>query len=240
MRKIEVAFSPVFYDVYEKPNESIVVVIDILRATTAICTAFKFGVKEIIPVAGIDEAKAYKEKGFLVGAERDGLKLPGFDFGNSPYHYMGSEITGKTIVLTTTNGTQAIEKAKNAFLVVIGAFTNITALCKWLSVQDKSVLLLCSGWKNRFNLEDSLFAGAVVDALTKLSTYDEVADSALSAKYLYSMAYQDPDRFLHHSSHRRRLARLNLKQDIKYSLTLDQTDIIPVLKDGKLVRLDSL
>ncbi|NUM50274.1 MAG: 2-phosphosulfolactate phosphatase [Flavobacteriales bacterium] len=237
MRKIEVGFSPVFFNVYDSPNDSIVVIIDVLRATTAICTAFKFGVKEIIPVATIEEALSYKQKGYLVGAERNGLKLDGFDFGNSPYHYMGSNIKDQTIVLTTTNGTQAIETAKNAYKVVIGAFTNLSALCNWLAKQDKSVLLLCSGWKNKLNLEDSLFAGAVVNEITKLSEYDEISDSALCAKYLYNMAKEDPDRFLHHSSHRRRLAKLNLKQDIKYSLTLDLTDIIPILIDNKLVKM---
>ena len=236
MSAIEVCFSPILYKSREC-KDSIVVVIDVLRATTAICTAFQNGVKEIIPVATVEEAELYKKKGFLVGAERNGLKLDGFDFGNSPYDYMGNHVKNKTIVLTTTNGTQAINISKDAFKVVIGAFTNISALCNWLLQQEKDILLLCSGWKNRFNMEDSLFAGAVVSRLTKEKNYETVTDSALCTKYLFELAKDKPYRLLANSSHRRRLAALNLKKDIRYSLTLDQTDIIPYLKDGKIVRM---
>lgn len=236
MSAIEVCFSPILYKSREC-KESIVVVIDILRATTAICTAFQNGVKEIIPVATVKEAEEYKKKGFLVGAERNGMKLDGFDFGNSPYDYIGNYLKNKTIVLTTTNGTQAINTSKDAYKVVIGAFTNITVLCHWLLQQEKNILLLCSGWKNRFNMEDSVFAGAVVSRLTKEKHYDKLADSALAARYLFESANDKPFRLLANSSHRRRLAELNLKKDIKYSLTLDQTDIIPYLQDGKIVRM---
>src|ERR1035437_1519640 len=148
--KIDACFSPYLYPVY-KDDDSIVVIIDVLRATSAICVAFENGAKKIIPVATVEEARKYKQKGFLVGAERDGLPLEGFDFGNSPFNYMGDHVKGKTIVLTTTNGTQAIEAAKHAHKVVIGSFLNIDALCSWLVSANKNILLLCSGWKNKFN-----------------------------------------------------------------------------------------
>lgn len=232
---IEVCFSPFLYPVYEKENQ-IVVVIDILRATSAMCTAFEFGVAKMIPVATLEEATAYKEKGFLVGAERNAIAVEGFDFGNSPYSYMTEKIKGQTVVISTTNGTQAIEAAKNAYMVVIGSFLNIDALCTWLTSQQKSVLLLCSGWKNKFNLEDTLYAGAVTEILSQQSVFG-LGDGALATKYLYQQAHQNPYKFLSKSSHKIRLSAMGLKEDIKYCLALNKTKIIPVLKDGVLVAM---
>src|SRR5690349_7115237 len=95
-QKIEVCFSPHDYSVYEGAD-TIVVIIDILRATTAICTAFEHGVEKIIPVASIKEATGYKAKGYLVAAERNAIQLSEFDFGNSPYHFMTDKIKGQTL-----------------------------------------------------------------------------------------------------------------------------------------------
>lgn len=231
--QIDVCFSPFLYPVYEK-EEQIVVVIDILRATSAICTAFQYGVDKMIPVATVEEAASYKKQGFLVGAERNAIAIEGFDFGNSPYSYMTDKIKGQTVVITTTNGTQAIEAAKNAYAVVIGSFLNITSLCNWLISENKSILLLCSGWKNKFNLEDTLFAGAVTEILSNHESF-KLLDGALATKYLYQQAHQNPYKFLNYSSHKERLAAMGLKDDIKYCLTLDQTNVIPILKDKYLV-----
>jgi 2-phosphosulfolactate phosphatase len=235
--KIDACFSPYLYPVY-KDEESIVVIIDVLRATSAICTAFHYGAEKIIPVATVEEAAALKATGMLAGAERDAIKVEGFDFGNSPFDYMGEHVKGQTIALTTTNGTQAIEAAKNAYMVVVGAFTNISALCDWLASQNRSILLLCSGWKNRFNLEDSLFAGAVTSELVDRNPSYKLGDGCLALEYLYQMAENNPMRFLGRASHKERLAKLNLKDDIRYCLQPNMTTIIPVLKDGALVKLE--
>jgi 2-phosphosulfolactate phosphatase len=234
--KIDACFSPALYPVYADAD-SIVVVIDILRATSAICTALHNGAARIIPVATVEEAKALQNQGFLAGAERDAIKVEGFDFGNSPFDYMDPSLAGKTIALTTTNGTQAIEAARNAKMVVVGAFTNITALCNWLYEQNSNVLLLCSGWKNRFNLEDSLFAGAVTAELIKRRPDYRLGDGCLALNYLYQMAEKDPMKFLARASHKERLARLNLKDDIRYCLQPDLTTVIPVLQGDSLVVL---
>lgn len=234
--KIEACFSPFLYPVY-RDHESVVVIIDVLRATSAICTAFHHGAARIIPVATVEEARKLQEKGYLAGAERDAIKVEGFDFGNSPYDYMGDHVKGQTIALTTTNGTQAIEAARHAYKVVIGAFTNISALCDFLISENRPILLLCSGWKNRFNLEDSLFAGAVTEELCKRSDKYKLGDGCLALRYLYQQAENDPGKFLVHASHKERLAKLNLKKDIRYCLTPDQTTAIPILQDGVLVRL---
>jgi 2-phosphosulfolactate phosphatase len=234
---IDACFSPYLYPVYKQDN-CIVVIIDILRATSAICTAFEHGAEKIIPVATIDEAREYKQKGFVVGAEREGLPVDGFDFGNSPFSYMGNHIKGKTIVITTTNGTQAIEAAKDASQILIGSFLNITSLCDYLQLQHKPVLLLCSGWKNKFNLEDALFAGAVTEIISQNKNY-KLGDAALALKYLYELSKKDPDKFLRNASHKERLAKLGLKEDIKYCLQTDLTKAIPVYKNGALVKLET-
>lgn len=235
--KIDACFSPMLYPVYKDEN-SIVVIIDVLRATSAICTAFHYGAKAIIPVATVAEAQAYKDKGMLAGAERNAIKIEGFDFGNSPFDYMGEHVLGQTIALTTTNGTQAIEVSKDAYKVVVGAFTNISALCDWLVSQNRNVLLLCSGWKNRFNLEDSLFAGAMTSELVKRNPEYKLGDACLALDYLYQMASKNPIRFLGRASHKERLHKLNLKDDIRYCLQPDLTDCIPVLENGILVKME--
>ena len=234
--KIEACFSPHLYSVY-KDSESIVVIIDILRATSAICVAFHHGAEKLIPVATVEEAMNYKKHGFLAGAERNAEKLEGFDFGNSPYDYMGDHVKGKTIALTTTNGTQAIEVAKDAHKVVIGSFLNMNVLCDFLLHEKKNILLLCSGWKNKFNLEDSLFAGAITNELTKRSENYQLGDACLALKYLYEMAEKDPYKFLNHSSHKERLVKMNLKKDIRYCLIPNTAPVIPILEGKYLVKL---
>ena len=153
-KNVEVCFTPGEY-AYYKDDYEIVVVIDVLRATSAICAAFDNGIKAIIPVPTVEEAWEYKQKGYLAGAERKGQIGDGFDFGNSPFSYMKEELRGKEVVLTTTNGTKSLDVAKDAETVVIGSFLNLDALSLWLSKQDKNVLCLCSGWQDKFNLEDT-------------------------------------------------------------------------------------
>ncbi|MCE2682865.1 MAG: 2-phosphosulfolactate phosphatase [Cryomorphaceae bacterium] len=235
-KRIEVCFTPGEY-AYYKDEFEIVVVIDVLRATSAICAAFDNGIQSIIPVPTVEEAWEYKQKGFLAGAERKGQIVEGFDFGNSPFSYMKEEFRGKEVVLTTTNGTKSLDVAKDAEVVVVGSFLNLTALSKWLYEQDKNVLCLCSGWQDKFNLEDTICAGAISDYLISTGFYTAIEDSSIAAKYLFLSAKDNYFGYLKSSSHRRRLKNLNLNEDIKYCLTPDQTDVIPILKDGKLVKL---
>ncbi|MGB0934291.1 MAG: 2-phosphosulfolactate phosphatase [Lishizhenia sp.] len=235
-KHVEVCFTPGEYD-YFKDEYEIVVVIDVLRATSAICSAFQNGVKALIPVPTVEEAKAYQEKGYLVGAERKGQIVEGFDFGNSPYSYMKPELKDQEVVLSTTNGTKAIDVAKDAETVVIGALNNLDALCDWLIKQNKNTLCLCSGWQDKFNLEDTICAGAIMDKLIETGDFTSDEDSSIAAKYLYLSAKDNYMGYLKSSSHRRRLKNLNLNEDIKYCLTPNTTDVIPILKDGKLVKI---
>lgn len=234
--QIEVCFTPGEYP-YFKGEYEIVVVIDVLRATSAICAAFDNGVRSIIPVADIETAREYQKKGFLVGAERKGQIVEGFDFGNSPFSYMKEEFKGKDIVLTTTNGTKALDIASDAPTVVVGSLLNLDALCHWLEEQNRNTLCLCSGWQDKFNLEDTICAGAICDYLINTGRFKSDEDSSIAAKYLYISAWVNPLGYLKSSSHRRRLKNLNLNEDIKYCLTPNQTEVIPILKDGKLVAI---
>jgi 2-phosphosulfolactate phosphatase len=234
-KRVEVCFTPGEY-AYFKDEFETVVVIDVLRATSAICTAFQYGVAAIIPVPTIEEALAYKNKGYLAGAERKGQIVDGFDFGNSPFSYMKEEFIGQEIVLTTTNGTKSLDVAKEAPNVVVGSFLNLDALCTWLEKQEGNVLCLCSGWQDKFNLEDTICAGAICDYLISTGDYTSIEDSSIASKYLFLSAKDNYLGYLKSSSHRRRLKNLNLNEDIKYCLTPNQTDVIPILKHGKLVK----
>src|SRR6201996_1312630 len=160
---LHVCLTPALIPLYQVENY-IVVIIDIFRATSSICYGMDNGAEAIIPVAEVEECLAYQEKypHYLLAAERNGEVVTGFDFGNSPFSYTKEKVAGKIVVLTTTNGTQALHLSRNAKKVVIGSFLNLTAICNWLKDQQDDVLLVCAGWKNNFNLEDTTFAGAVI------------------------------------------------------------------------------
>jgi 2-phosphosulfolactate phosphatase len=151
---------------------------------------------------------------------------------------LGNDIYGKTVVLTTTNGTNAIEVAKEKSTVVIGCLNNLEILCQWLSEQNKNVLILASGWKNKVNLEDTICGGAIADMLLETRKFRSDEDSTVAAKFIYRSAREHLWSFLRASSHRRRLIKLNIQRDVKYCLTLNTVPCIPILKNGELVRLD--
>ncbi|MCJ7446348.1 MAG: 2-phosphosulfolactate phosphatase [Bacteroidales bacterium] len=233
-RKLETCFSPALYEVDQHAG-SIVVIIDILRATSAICTAFENGVVSIIPVAGVAEAKEYKSRGFPVAAERDGFILDFADFGNSPFNFTREKVEGKTIVYSTTNGTGIINMASSAYKIVVGSFLNISALATWLISQEKDTVLFCAGWKNRFNLEDTICAGAIAEKLIATSLYSTICDSTLAALDLWSLAKHDLNRYIDKVAQRTRLRDKGLDDCIDFCLTADFTDKIPVIKNGVLV-----
>jgi 2-phosphosulfolactate phosphatase len=234
-RCVEVCFSPkLFPEILIKEN-FIVVLVDILRATTTICTAFENGVQAIIPVATIEEAKQLKEQGFLVASEQDGMKLDFADFGNSSFSFTRERVEGKTLVYCTTNGTQALEMAKHSERVVIGAFINISALAQWLCEEEKNVVILCSGWKNKFCLEDTLFAGALSSRLLDSGKFTTNCDSAHASIDLWNVAKDDILQYIKKAAHSHRLKKLGLDDVIPYSFTTDQTKVVPVF-DGKVIK----
>lgn len=237
-RNIEVCLTPALIGLYDI-TESIVVVIDILRATSSIVYGIENGATSIIPVAQVEECLSYADQGYLLAAERNGEVVPGYDFGNSPFSYTAEKVSGKTVVLTTTNGTKALQLARpNASQVVIGAFLNLDALCDWLKTQDKNVLLLCAGWKDQFNLEDTVFAGAVVSKLR--DTFSMADDASVAAADLYQLAKDDLRAYIGKSSHSHRMAALNIEKDVEFCLQLNTCQAIPVLEGERLVRLKTV
>jgi len=236
-RNLETCFSPALYEP-ERHAGSIVVVIDILRATSAICTAFENGAASIIPVATVPEARAYKEKGYLVAAERDGYVLDFADFGNSPFNFTREKVAGKTIVYSTTNGTGIIKMAASAGYIIIGSFLNISALTGWISKQERDVVLFCAGWKNRFDIEDTVCAGAVAEKLLATSLYSTICDSTLAALDLWSLAKDDIPGYIEKAAQRSRLRDKKLDDCIPFCLKADYTSKVPVIRDGILVSMD--
>jgi 2-phosphosulfolactate phosphatase len=218
-------------------EDYIVVVIDIFRATSSICYGIENGAEAIIPVSQVEECAAYREKGldYLLAAERDGSVVEGFDFGNSPFSYTKEKVAGKTIVLTTTNGTHALHLSRSAKKIVIGSFLNLTALSNWLNTQNENVLLVCAGWKNNFNLEDTLFAGAVIEQLKDKGF--ELDDAAIAANDLFQIGKTDINVYLKKTSHGERLKKLGIEKDIEFCLQVDLTTAIPILDGEKLVKL---
>ncbi|MDB5138619.1 MAG: 2-phosphosulfolactate phosphatase [Mucilaginibacter sp.] len=235
-RGVNVCLSPLLIPLYNVESH-IVVIIDIFRATSSICYGIENGAEAIIPVAEVDECIAYRdtETHYLLAAERDGKVVEGFDFGNSPFSYTAEKVAGKTIVLTTTNGTQALHLSRKAKKIVIGSFLNLSALCDWLKVQQEDVLLVCAGWKNNFNLEDTLFAGAVVHQLKEFDF--GLDDAAIAANDLYEAGKADITEYLKKTSHAERLKKLGIEKDIEFCLQIDITTAIPVLDGDRLVKL---
>lgn len=236
MMKVEVCYSPALFPYYEN-REAIVVVTDILRASSAIVTAFMNGVDRIIPVGTLEEAKAYKDKGFMVAAERDGIVRDFADFGNSPYNFTPERVRGNQIVYSTTNGTNAIQLASSGSQVLIGAYLNLGALARHIRKEKKDLLILCAGWKNKFNLEDTLFAGALSKLVLEDDQFDTICDATFGAMDLYDVAKDDMIGYIQKVAQRHRLKKNNLDDVIEYCHEIDNTDLIPVLKEDHLVTL---
>ena len=229
--------SPALLDLYEV-DKSIVVIIDVLRATSTIATALHNGAKSIIPVDSIAECiRIGKQIDSITAGERDGRIAEGLENGNSPFEYSKEFISGKTLVLTTTNGTKLLHMAldKNAKAIITGSFPNLTAVCNFLVAQKQNVILGCAAWKNRVNIEDTLFAGAVINKIGHHFSIN--CDSSQIATTMYNEAKADLFEFMKakNASHYQRLSGYGLEKDIRYCLTEDIADISVVYEEGKLV-----
>jgi 2-phosphosulfolactate phosphatase len=233
---IEVCLTPALWHLYNTGG-AVIIVTDIFRASTSMVTAFQTGVRSIIPVAEISESLSYKEKGYIIAGERDGKKLEFADFGNSPYNFMDPALIGKTVVMNTTNGTQVLKMVQgNNNITGIGAFTNLAAICEWAVQQDRPVIIFCAGWKNRFSLEDTLFAGAAVEYL--LQNYSEKffthCDSSHASFDLWQTAKSNLRKYIDKAAHRHRLKKMGLDDIIDYSLQLNISHCIPVLQEDEI------
>ena len=232
--RLETCFSPAIYDKHADDG-NIVVIVDIFRATSAICTAFHNQVKKIIPVSTVEEARVKKEEGFLVASERDGNVLDFADFGNSPFNFTAEKVKGKEIVYSTTNGTRCIHLASHSKAVVVGSFLNLTSLSNWLISQQSPVLIFCASWKDRFSLEDAVFAGALAEKLLNSGRFGTVCDAVTASLDLWSLAKVNLPAYMMKVAQKKRLADKGLDDCIEFCLKTDYTSVIPVYKNGELL-----
>src|SRR5664279_499438 len=189
--KLTTCLSPALLSLYDV-SSSIVVIIDILRATSTISTALFNGAKSVIPVDNVaDCIKLGKQMDVITAGERDGKIAEGLKYGNTPLQYSEEFIKGKTLVLTTTNGTRLLHMAlaEGAKGIITGSFCNLSSVCDYLLAQNKDVILACAAWKDRINIEDSLFAGAVINRIK--SKFHQDCDTGQIAETLYHQAKGD-------------------------------------------------
>ncbi len=235
-KSLEICFTPAIFEVHAD-SEAVVVVIDVLRATSSICTAFANGVRSIIPVSTVEEAKIMKKRGYLLAAERDGFVLDFADFGNSPYNFTAGKVKDRTVAYSTTNGTGIMKQASECHDVVIGSYLNFSALCNWLGEQDRKVIIVCAGWKSRFSLEDAVCAGAIAERLLEGGRFTTICDSVHAATDLWKCAKTDLMGYIEKAAQRSRLKEKGLDDCLKYCHTFDVTSVIPVLRSGRLVTI---
>lgn len=214
------------------------VIIDVLRATSTICTALHNGAKYIIPVDNVPRCIEWgKQIECVTAGERDGRIAEGLEHGNSPYEYSRDFIAGKTLVLTTTNGTRLLYMAieKGAAKIITGSFPNLSAVCDYLVAQQHNVILACAAWKDKINIEDTLFAGAVINRIKDHFLLD--CDASQIAASLYNEAKEDLLQFMQkkNASHYHRLSGYGLDKDIEYCLTEDVANVLPFYEEGKLI-----
>jgi 2-phosphosulfolactate phosphatase len=223
MKKVEICFSPELIHLHSLKGK-IVVVVDVFRATSTMIAALANGITEIKTFADLEECRQMSEEGYLIAGERNGLTAEGFELGNSPIAYLNDAYAGQKLAMTTTNGTLAISKSSGADEVLIGAFPNLSATVSYLQTKKQDVLIHCSGWKGMFNLEDSLYAGALAKSLE--ATHEAMEDGAIAMKALFEKEGYDLKGFLSQASHAKRLQNHNIEADIDFCLTLDLYDFV--------------
>lgn len=234
-KSIEVCLSTQLIDLYNLENKY-VVIIDIFRATSTITTALSQQIPAILPTADLETCRSYQNQDFFLAGERNGIKPDDFDFGNSPLSYL-TNTSFKKVAMTTTNGTLAIDKSKQAKKIIIGSFLNLETVSKYLSQQQENTLLFCAGWRGMPNLEDTLFAGAILNRIG--NEFEFANDNCFMAKEIYETHQKDLLTFLSTANHYQRLQKLGHEADIEFCLTINKYDILPVLK-GKYIVAESL
>ncbi|MBX9783358.1 MAG: 2-phosphosulfolactate phosphatase [Chitinophagaceae bacterium] len=229
--------SPALLHLYDL-NNAAVVIIDVFRATSTIASALYNGAKCVIPVDSVSKAIALsKNINGIAAGERDGKIADGLEYGNSPLEYHPEFIKDRTLVLTTTNGTRLLQMAldNHAETIITGSFPNLGAVCNFLIQQNKNVVLGCAGWKDRYNLEDTLFAGAVIYHIKEHFTVH--CDSSLTAETMYVQHKDDLPGFATKLTHYHRLVeRFGLIEDIRFCLTENVANVLPLYKEGLLMK----
>jgi 2-phosphosulfolactate phosphatase len=235
--KIDLAFTPFELEKKDLSGKA-VVVIDSLRATSTMITAFENGCAGFIPVATIEEARnlavSLKDPNVLLGGERGARPLEGFHVGNSPRDYRVDKVQGKTVIMTTTNGTRALVASRKADEVFIGAFLNLTAVCRRLKENGRDVIIACSGEKNLFCLEDFVCGGSMISCLEKSEPDVIMTDAARAAKILYEHFSPDICGMLENSEWGQYLESIGMGEDVRICGQIDSSVLVPLYRDGKV------
>lgn len=233
MKTIEVCLSPELIHQFSLQGK-VVVVVDIFRATSCMVAGIANGVSSIFPTEKVEECLELGRQGMVTAGERGGQKVDGFEIGNSPFEYLQPKYKGAKIAVTTTNGTQAIHKSIGADQIVIGAFLNIGAVADYLIKADQNIVVHCAGWKGTVNLEDTLFAGALIERLRDMAKPE--GDPAILAWQLYLAQRHDMVAFARTSSHAQRLAGFGIEKDLSYCMTESEFDVVPLFRDGVITQ----
>lgn len=236
MKTIEVCITPRLFDNYDIKNK-VVVVVDILRATTIITTLFHNGLVKLIPVKNLEEARELKNEGYLVAAERNGKKIDFADFGNSPFEFTEEKVKGQTLVYSTTNGTNTIQTARAADSVVMASFLNISSVAECLLQKSKNVLILCSGWMQDYCAEDFLYAGALSEKLISSDKYYYNSDSVRSSIDIWFNAKSNVSDYIKRFAQYKRLVKFGFKEIVDYCFIPDITRVIPVLAEDYITKI---
>lgn len=238
MIKFEVVLSPALLDLYDLNNKNVVVV-DILRATSTIVTALDNGVASIRPCMNPEETLQFKSNGYITAGETNGEKIAGFDIGNSPFECMDFDFKDRNIALTTTNGTKCFlaAQAAGADKIFAGSFLNLKAMSNFLISDAKDVLVICAGWKNKINLEDSLFAGALLNEMMSEDKIKINCDSSIMMLELYLNNKNEMINLLKRSSHYHRLSHLSHEEDMVYCLNQSVINGVFEFKDGEIKKM---
>lgn len=230
--KLEVSLSPALYPYRTLAAPHVTVAIDLLRATTAVCAAFQAGCKAIVPLDTLEGIERYRLSGFSIAAERNGAKVGDAEYGNSPTEYLRHDMSGVKLAYSTTNGTISILRSADAWLSLVGSFANLTALTERLRQEGRDTVMLCSGWKNDFCLEDTLVAGAVIERLSDV--VELCGDAANMALALWQMAKENPYDYCQKATHVHRLQRMGAAEDIRFAFIQDTCPVVPMLKNNIL------
>lgn len=233
---IETCLSPSLLHLFST-DDKVVVIIDVFRATSTIATAIDNGALNVIPVDSVQKCIELGNsiKDSITAGERNGAIADGLIYGNSPSTFPKEFIDNKILILTTTNGTRLLHMINGSFAIITGSFVNIDAVCEYLINEKRDVLLACASWKDRVNLEDSLFAGAVANRLKKHFTIE--CDSTHMCMSIDSVAKKNYFNYLKRGAHYTRLSKFNLEYDMKYCTTLNVHPVVPIYKCDSLVKL---
>lgn len=217
----------------EQMRNRVVVLVDVLRATTTLTIAFANGLRSATPVLTPEEALSKRKElpHLLLGGEREGLPLEGFDLGNSPAEYVPKRVRHRDLIFTTTNGTRLMEAASSARRAFLGCFANREAICRKLCAEENDILMACAGNENLFTIEDVLFAGACIVLLEERF---ELTDAAFACRILWEACRERLVETIASGKHGRRLIQLGFERDIFLAAQLDTTTVVPELKNGRL------